>query len=142
MTNIHWRCIIFLGLKLKEVNVSIIVSTKEINHICQQYGPNAEGSILINLLEGKLKEMETLGNGFVGCFLLFLLGTLSCPIMSYNKIICQMVISILRNIDEIRNLNWAKFVLDFLIQDGHKYKNKNHVGVNGCMLFLMVICSK
>ena len=29
------------------------------------------GGILINLLEGKLKEMETLGNGFVGFFLLF-----------------------------------------------------------------------
>lgn len=66
MTDIHWRCIIFLGLKLKGVDVSIIVSAEEINHICQQHGPNVEGSMLINLLEGKLKEMETLGNGFVG----------------------------------------------------------------------------
>ena len=98
------------------------------------------GGILINLLEGKLKEMETLGNGFVGFFFAILLGTLLCPTTkSYVK---WSFISILHNIDEISNLNWVKFMLDFLIQGGHKYKNKNHVGVNGCMLFLMVICSK
>ena len=85
MTDIHWRCIIFLGLKLNGVDVFIAVSVEEINHICQQHGPNMKGGILINLLKGKLKEMKTLGNGFVGCFFAIFIRYF---IMSHNKIIC------------------------------------------------------
>ena len=129
-----------LGIKSSRVDVSIVASAKEINHICQQHGLNVVGDIPIYLLEGKLKEMKTSRKEFVGCFLLFVLGTLLCP--TPKPYIKRSFISILLNIDEFRNLNWAKLVLDFLIRGVRKYKEKNRVGVNGCLLFLMVSCRK
>ncbi|KAL4606259.1 hypothetical protein ACB092_09G089200 [Castanea dentata] len=129
-----------LGVKSSGVDVSIVASAEEINHICQQHGVNVVGDIPINLLEGKLKEMKTLGKEFVGCFVLFVLGTLLCP--TPKPYIKRSFISILLNIDEFKSLNWAKLVLDFLIRGVRKYKEKNRVGVSGCLLFLMVICRK
>ena len=129
-----------LGIKSSGVDVSIVASAEEINHICQQHGLNVVGDIPINLLKGKLKEMKTSGKEFVGCFLLFVLGTLLCP--TPKPYIKRSFISILLNIDEFKNLNWAKLVLDFLIRGVRKYKEKNRVGVNGCLLFLMVSCRK
>ena len=129
-----------LGIKSSGVDVSIVASAKEINHICQQYGLNVVGDIPIYLLEGKLKEMKTSRKEFVGCFLLFVLGTLLCP--TPKPYIKWSFISVLLNIDEFKNLNLAKLVLDYLIRGVRKYKEKNRVGVNGCLLFLMVICRK
>ena len=67
--------------------------------------------------------------------------------MSHHKILYQTVFFfffflICRNVEEIRNLNWAKFVLDFLIQSVRKHKDTNLVAINGCALLLMEICSK
>ena len=129
-----------LGIKSSRVDVSIVASAKEINHICQQHGLNVVGDIPIYLLEGKLKEMKTSRKEFVGCFLLFVLGTLLCP--TPKPYIKWSFISVLLNIDEFKNLNLAKLVLDYLIRGVRKYKEKNRVGVNGCLLFLMVICKK
>ena len=129
-----------LGIKSSGVDVSIVASAEEINHICQQHGLNVVGDIPITLLEGKLKEMKISGKEFVGCFLLFVLGTLLCP--TPKPYIKRSFISIFLNIDEFKNLNWAKLVLDFLIRGVRKYKEKNRVGVNGCLLFLMVSCRK
>ena len=84
--------------------------------------------------------METSGNEFVGYYLLFVLGTLLCP--TTKPYVKWSFISILHDIEEIKNLNWAKFVLDFLNQGVSKYKDKNHVSINGCVLFSMVICNK
>ncbi|KAK9984961.1 hypothetical protein SO802_034486 [Lithocarpus litseifolius] len=125
-----------LGIKSSGVDVSTVAGAEEINHICQQHGLNVVGDIPINLLEGKLKEMKTSGKEFVGCFLLFVLGTLLCP--TPKPYIKRSFISILLNIDKLKNLNWAKLVLDFLIRGVRKYKEKNRVGVNGCLLFLML----
>ncbi|KAL4596442.1 hypothetical protein ACB092_12G164600 [Castanea dentata] len=102
-----------LGVKSSGVDVSIVASAEEINHICQQHGLNVVGDIPINLLEGKLKEMKTSGKEFVGCFVLFVLGTLLC--LTPKPYIKRSFISILLNIDEFKSLNWAKLVLDFLI---------------------------
>ncbi|KAK9985406.1 hypothetical protein SO802_030357 [Lithocarpus litseifolius] len=41
-----------LGIKSSGVDVSIVASAEEINHICQQHGLNVVGDIRINLLEG------------------------------------------------------------------------------------------
>ncbi|KAK9993974.1 hypothetical protein SO802_023677 [Lithocarpus litseifolius] len=125
-----------LGIKSSGVDVSTVAGAEEINHICQQHGLNAVGDIPINLLEGKLKEMKTSGKEFVGFFLLFVLGTLLCP--TPKPYIKRSFISILLNIDEFKNLNWVKLVLDFLTRGVRKYKEKNRVGVNGCLLFLML----
>ena len=84
--------------------------------------------------------METSGNEFVGYYLLFVSGTLLRP--TTKPYVKWSFISILHDIEEIKNLNWAKFVLDFLNQGVNKYKDKNHVSINGCVLFLMVICNK
>ncbi|KAL4637876.1 hypothetical protein ACB092_03G109300 [Castanea dentata] len=60
-----------LGVKSSRVDVSIVASAEEINHICQQHGLNVVGDIPINLLEGKLKEMKTSGKEFLISFLRF-----------------------------------------------------------------------
>ena len=68
------------------------------------------------------------------------MGTLLCPTTkSYMK---WSFVLISRNVEEIRNLNWAKFMLDFLIQSVRKHKDTNLVVVDGCALLLMEICSK
>ena len=129
-----------LGIRSNGVDISIVGSAEEINHMCQQYGLNVEGDIPIKLLEDELNKMETSGNEFVSYLLLFIVGTLLCPTTkSYMK---RSFVLICRNVEEIRNLNWAKFVLDFLIQGVRKHKDNNLVAVGGCVLLLMVICSK
>ena len=129
-----------LGIRSNGVDISIVGSAEEINHMCQQYGLNVEGDIPIKLLENELNKMETSGNEFVSYFLLFIVGTLLClTTKSYMK---RSFVLIFRNVEEIRNLNWAKFVLDFLIQGVRKHKDNNLIAVDGCVLLLMVICSK
>ncbi|KAL0012809.1 hypothetical protein SO802_007917 [Lithocarpus litseifolius] len=125
-----------LGIKSNGVDISIVGSAEEINHVCQQYGLNVEGDIPIKLLEDELNKMETSEDKFVSYFLMFVVGTLLCPTTkSYMK---RSFILICRNVEEIRNLNWAKFVLDFLIQGVRKHKDKNLVAVDGCVLLLML----
>ena len=68
-----------LGIKSNGVDISIVGSAEEINHMCQQYGLNVEGDIPIKLLEDELNKMETSGNEFVSYLLLFIVGTLLCP---------------------------------------------------------------
>ena len=68
-----------LGIKSNGVDISIVGSAEEINHMCQQYGLNVEGDIPIKLLEDELNKMETCGNEFVSYFLLFIVGTILCP---------------------------------------------------------------
>ena len=129
-----------LGIKSTGVDISIVGNAEEINHMCQQYGLNVDGDIPIKLLEDELNKIETSGNEFVSYFLLFIVGTLLCPTTkSYVK---RSFVLICRNVEEIRNLNWAKFVLDYLIQGVRKHKDNNLVAVDGCVLLLMVICSK
>lgn len=43
---------------------------------------------------------------------------------------------------KVYNLNCKRLVLDFLVQGMHIYKDKSNVGINGWVLFLMVICYK
>ena len=52
------------GLRSNGVDISIVGSAEEINHMCQQYGLNVEGDIPIKLLEDELNKMETFGNEF------------------------------------------------------------------------------
>ena len=59
-----------LGIKSIGVDISIVGSAEEINHMCQQYGLIVEGDILIKLLEDELNKIETFGNEFVSYFLL------------------------------------------------------------------------
>ncbi|XP_059591719.1 uncharacterized protein LOC104877818 isoform X2 [Vitis vinifera] len=43
------------------------------------------------------------------------------------------------DIDSIKKMNWAEFVLSYLVHGIEEFKKKQQSGVCGCLLFLMVI---
>ena len=67
------------------------------------------------------------------------MSTFFCPTPKLT--VKRSLILILHKIENVKNLNWAKFVLEFLVEGVQKFKEDKSVGVNGCVMLLMVMSS-
>lgn len=88
--------------------------------------------------EGRSREQ------FNADFLLYVLGVLLCPTQS-NRISPHHLRALCLK-DKIEKYNWCKYVLDWLVKYGIKFKQSieksgHGGGLGGCSLFLMVIFS-
>jgi hypothetical protein len=98
----------------------------------------------------------TVGDMMVACtdelqfkqhFILFTLGTLLCPTQSFKISPFHLkVVGDPTNLTNAFNLNWAQFVLDWLVSYAKKYNvamstsssNLGGSGIGGCVIFLQV----
>ncbi|CAN1824196.1 hypothetical protein LINPERHAP1_LOCUS30682 [Linum perenne] len=105
--------------------------------------------VRFNLGEGQIKchnlkkDMINLsvGEEFKGKFLLYVICRLLRP--STALIVPNSYLNLLTNIERVRNLNWAKFVYEGLLEGVRDYQTKDGVShreqhVTGCILVLEV----
>ncbi|CAN1824195.1 hypothetical protein LINPERHAP1_LOCUS30682 [Linum perenne] len=105
--------------------------------------------VRFNLGEGQIKchnlkkDMINLsvGEEFKGKFLLYVICRLLRP--STALIVPNSYLNLLTNIERVRNLNWAKFVYEGLLEGVRDYQTKDGVShreqhVTGCILVLEI----
>ncbi len=126
-----------MGLKSNGIDIRISGNLKETKSVCQLYGLKEVGNITIAEVEEQLMEIKTSGNTFIFYFLLFVLSIFLCPTPKLT--VKRSLILILHEIENVKNLNWGKFVLEFLVEGVQKFKEDKSAGVNGCVMLLMVI---
>ncbi|CAI0403772.1 unnamed protein product [Linum tenue] len=93
-----------------------------------------------NLKTDMMKDL-TVGDEFRGKFLLYSMSRLLRP--STAVYVPNNYLRILGNIDDVGNLNWAKFVYDGLLEGIKDYQNKlegtsREQSVTGCILLLEI----
>ena len=89
------------------------------------------------MLENQIREDKEGGNNFKVCFVLFVLGALLC--LTMKLFVKHFFLHLVEDIDSIKKMNWAKFVLSYLMHGIEEFKMKQKSGVCGCLLFLMVM---
>lgn len=94
------------------------------------------GNITIPDLIDKIKGANTVDDNFIVSFILLALGTLLCPNTSTN--IHLKYLLALKNLQNIRHLNWATFSFEFLLDDVQLLKQNNSKYVFRCVLFLQL----
>ena len=98
---------------------------------------NKKGQLSLVMLENQIREDKEGGNNFKVHFVLFVLGALLCPTM--KLFMKRSFLHLVEDIDSIKKMNWAQFVLSYLVHGTEKFKRKQQSGVSGCLLFLMVM---
>lgn len=87
-------------------------------------------------LSKSLAQLTRAGVEFKMKFVLFMLSKLLCP--GSTNATRTTAVAILQEVNSIRHINWAKFMLDELVS-GLRYRTlTNSTMVSGCMTFLVV----
>ncbi|RVW87075.1 hypothetical protein CK203_048325 [Vitis vinifera] len=94
------------------------------------------GRLPLVMLENQIREDKEGGNDFKVRFVLFVLGALLCPTM--KLFVKRSFLHLVEDIDSIKKMNWAEFVLSYLVHGIEEFKMKQQSGVCGCLLFLML----
>ena len=89
------------------------------------------------MLKNQTMEDKEGGNDFKFHFVLFVLGALLCPTM--KLFVKRSFLHLMEDIDSILKMNWAEFVLSYLVYEIEEFKRKQQSGVFGCLLFFMVM---
>lgn len=125
-----------MGLHGGGCDVPTVGNQEDIIELTKQYC-NTKGEIPLTMLENQLKEDKTAGDGFKVRFALHVLGALLCP----TQQLCakRSFLYALREVNSLRNMNWAKMVFDYMVEGVKHFKEKDQKGINCCIFFLMVI---
>ncbi|KAI8571555.1 hypothetical protein RHMOL_Rhmol01G0129000 [Rhododendron molle] len=95
-----------------------------------------QGSIHLKGLKDYLKETKSVGDDFKMKFVLYVLGAFLCP--TTKPVLKKSYLHAVKNVEAMKECNWAKLTLDFLISSVRKCKQKGHLRANGCLLLLVV----
>ena len=95
------------------------------------------GRLPLVMLENQIMEDKEGGNNFKVRFVLFVLGALLCPTM--KLFVNRSFLHLVEDIDTIKKMNWAEFVLSYLVHGIEEFKKKQQSGVCSCLLFLMIM---
>ena len=125
-----------MGLQCHGLNISVPVSTEGIEHLCKEIGVKNK-VVLLRDLKTYLIETNEAGIEFKRKFALYILGALLCP--TTKSAIHERFINLVKNVEAMNELNWAKFTLDFLVDGIIKFKGKKQIDAPGC-LFLLMVC--
>ena len=125
-----------MGLRARGLKIGMNKDVSHNNDLCKKYC-DKKGRLPLVMLENQIREDKEGGNDFKVRFVLFVLGALLCPTM--KLFVNRSFLHIVEDIDSIKKMNWAEFVLSYLVHGIEEFKKKQQSGVCGCLLFLMVI---
>ncbi|KAI8551126.1 hypothetical protein RHMOL_Rhmol06G0161100 [Rhododendron molle] len=94
------------------------------------------GFIMYWGLKDYLKETKSVGDDFKIKFVLYVLGAFLCP--TTKPALKKSYLHAVKNVEAMKECNWAKLTLEFLIGSIRKCKQKGHLRANGCLLLLVV----
>lgn len=125
-----------IGLPCSGADISVEGTVAEHNALYEKYyGTTA--SLTVSQLHSELTSCKEVNEGFIVKFVMFVLGTFLCPTTSVKP--KRELIGCFKDVKNIGSLNWAKFVLGYLVASIRKYNRNKQVGIGGCLLFLQVI---
>ncbi|KDO47164.1 hypothetical protein CISIN_1g042830mg, partial [Citrus sinensis] len=99
----------------------------------QKFSATSSG-VNIKILSEILRNCRLADDEFKVIFMLFTLCTVLCPPIGVH--ISSSFLYSLINVDRIRQMNWATFCFNRLMQSIIRYKEDNLAYVGGCVLYL------
>ncbi|XP_059596623.1 uncharacterized protein LOC132254630 [Vitis vinifera] len=124
-----------MGLRARGFKIGMNKDVGHKNDLCKKYC-DKKGRLPLVMLENQIREDKEGGNDFKVRFVLFVLGALLCPTM--KLFVNRSFLHLVEDIDSIKKMNWAEFVLSYLVHGIEEFKKKQQSGVCGCLLFLML----
>ena len=125
-----------MGLRARGFKIGMNKDVGHKNDLCKKYC-DKKGRLPLVMLENQIREDKERGTDFKVHFVLFVLGALLCPTM--KLFVKRSFLHLVEDIDSIKKMNWAEFVLSYLVHGIEEFKMKQQSGVCGCLLFLMVM---
>ncbi|KAF7131520.1 hypothetical protein RHSIM_Rhsim09G0109800 [Rhododendron simsii] len=124
-----------LGIQCEGKDVKLKGSREGFLDLCKMVGV-VQGSIPLKGLKDYLKETKSVGDDFKMKFVLYVLGAFLCP--TTKPALKKSYLHAVKNVEAMKECNWAKLTLDYLIGSVRKCKQKGHLRANGCLLLLVV----
>eukprot|EP00261_Vitis_vinifera_P032593 XP_019073836.1 PREDICTED: uncharacterized protein LOC104878272 [Vitis vinifera] len=124
-----------MGLRARGLKIGMNKDVSHNNDLCKKYC-DKNGRLPLVMLENQIREDKEGGNDFKVRFVLFVLGALLCPTM--KLFVKRSFLHLVKDINSIKKMNWAEFVLSYLMHGIEEFKMKQQSGVCGCLLFLML----
>ena len=118
-----------MGLRVRGLTIDMNKDVNNKNDLCEKYF-DKKGQFPLVMLENQIRDDKF-------CFILFVLSALLCPTM--KLFVKSSFLHLMKNINSIKKMNWAKFVLFYLVHEIEEFKRKQQSGVFGCLLFFMVM---
>ncbi|KAF7144603.1 hypothetical protein RHSIM_Rhsim04G0115000 [Rhododendron simsii] len=124
-----------LGIQCEGKDVKLKGSREGFMDLCKMVGV-VQGSIPLKGLKDYLKETKSVGDDFKMKFVLYVLGVFLCP--TTKPALKKSYVHAVKNVEAMKECNWAKLTVDFLIGSVRKCKQKGHLRANGCLLLLVL----
>ena len=118
-----------MGLRVRGLTIDMNKDVNNKNDLCEKYF-DKKGQFPLVMLENQIRDDKF-------CFILFVLSALLCPTM--KLFVKRSFLNLVEDIDSIKKMNWAEFVLSYLVHKIEEFKRKQQSGVSGCLLFFMVM---
>ncbi|KAL6348671.1 hypothetical protein AAG906_019370 [Vitis piasezkii] len=119
-----------MGLRARGFKIGMNKDVGHKNDLCKKYC-DKKGRLPLVMLENQIREDKEGGNDFKVRFVLFVLGALLCPTM--KLFVNRSFLHLVEDIDSIKKMNWAEFVLSYLVHGIEEFKKKQQSGVCGCL---------
>lgn len=127
---------LILGIKAEGKCVEAKGPVEGFVHLCADLGVE-NGSIKLSFLRDYLQETDDDGDEFKRKFVLFILGSFLCP--TTMPAIGQSWVHVVKDVDGMKDYNWAKLTLDCLVEGIRTCKTRGHLKANGCLFLLAVL---
>ncbi|XP_027180473.1 uncharacterized protein LOC113779181 [Coffea eugenioides] len=95
------------------------------------------GEIGLARLRTSLMKTNSSGTDFKVKFVLFLLCRLLCP--RTKLVIRKSLLAVVAKVDNFKNMNWSKYILDHLIDSLRDQRQRNQFEFVGCIVVLMIL---
>ena len=99
-------------------------------------GFQESGLTLSNLKARLMSSNGSCDDNFKRCFILYMLGAILCPTTGLS--VKRGFLRVVQDVSNLSNINWSKMILQELITSVKKKREKNQLGLRGCIYFLMV----
>ena len=113
-----------MGLRARGLKIGMNKDVSHRNNLCKKYC-DKKGRLPFVMLENQIREDKG-GNDFNVRFVLFVLGALLCPTM--KLFVKRSFLHLMEDINSIKKMNWAEFVLSYLVYWIKEFKMKQQSG--------------
>ena len=94
------------------------------------------GQILISDLETAIRASKAPDGDFLRRFILYAIGTVLAPTAQHY--VDSKFLNLVTDLENLRKFNWGCFTLNHFFKSVHKFRNRDHVNLQGNLILLQV----
>ena len=94
------------------------------------------GQILISDLETAIRASKAPDGDFLRRFILYAIGTILAPTTQHY--VDSKFLNLVTDLENLRKFNWGCFTLNHFFKSVHKFRNRDHVNLQGNLILLQV----